>query len=727
METIKIQASFLLMIFHNDHSGYGVARFVTYDKQEKEFTATGIMGNLLEDQVYDLYGHYEEHPRYGMQFQLERYEKTKPNDVHSLVRYFASAAFPGIGKKLAEQIVEALGEDAIERIQSDPQVLDQISALSAKKREIVIQGVAQLADMDDSVVFFTKYGISPQMIAKIQAAYGEDAVALVKENPYRMVADVDGIGFATADKLAKSFDFDETHPYRMKAAVLSAILSLCMNSGDSYTSSEQICYELHRMQLPKPADLEDILQELANERQVMMEEDRIYHHTQYDAERGIAAFLASFPYVELNGEITDIEEQIDAMEAEFHIRYEEKQKQAIMTCFAKPLTIISGGPGTGKTTIVKGILHLAKKLYPQANIALCAPTGRAAKRLSQLSDGAATTIHSLLKWDLESNRFTKDGMDPLDVDILIVDEFSMVDAWVFYSLLKAGKQIAKILLIGDKDQLPSVAPGCVLQDLIDSGCFPTVFLEKIFRQSEGSDVITLAHEIKEGCYDSLTHAKDAAFFACAPHEVTHRVLQIVESAYEKGYDNQDIQVLAPMYNGIAGIDALNHALQGLMNPPAAHKRELRIGYRLFREGDKILQLKNQPDDDVYNGDIGKIIEIIYGSEDVSKQNRIVADFDDVIVEYSGDAIYHITHAYCTSIHKAQGSEYAIVIMPLVLAYRHMLERRLLYTGVSRAKKSLVLLGEAEALHKAVHRHTHQLRKSTLKQRLLDAFNEISGA
>lgn len=721
METIKLQASFLLMIFHNEHNGYSVARFVSYDKQEKEFTATGIMGELQEDQVYDLYGHYEEHPRYGMQFQLERYEKTKPNDVNSLVRYFSGPSFPGIGKKLAEQIVTTLGEDAITRILEDADVLLPIRGLSEKKRLIIVQGVSELADLDDSVVFFMRYGFSPQLIAKLQAIYGEQAVALIKENPYRMVAEVDGVGFVSADKMARSLAFAQDHPYRIKAAVLSAVLSVCMSSGDTYTDRESVLREVRRTLGMEPSDLEAILEELSHERNLRLEEDRIYHHSQYDAERGIAAFLARFPYQKLNEPTQALDEEIAQLETSDHIVYEDKQKLAIEIFFKESFALISGGPGTGKTTIVKGIVQLAQKLYPQAVIALCAPTGRAAKRLSQLSDGSATTIHALLKWDLESNHFTKDERDPLDVDILIVDEFSMVDAWVFYSLLKASANVSKILLIGDKDQLPSVAPGCVLQDLIESACFPTIFLEKIFRQSEGSDVVALAHEIKEGSVTTLKQAKDVAFFACAAHEVCARTVQIVESAYEKGYDNRDIQVLAPMYNGVAGIDALNHALQAVMNPPATHKRELRIGYRLFREGDKILQLKNQPDDDVYNGDIGVIEEIIYANEDIHKQNRIIANFDDVIVEYSKDAIYHITHAYCTSIHKAQGSEYAIVIMPLVLQYRHMLERRLFYTGVSRAKRSLVLLGEQDALYQAVHATSYHMRKSTLKTRIQAVF------
>lgn len=717
METIKIQASYLMTIFRNETNGYTVARFVTYDQQEKEFSVTGIIGELQEDTVYDLYGYYEEHARYGMQFHLERYEKTMPNDVTSLVRFFSSAQFSGIGRKIAQSILDELGEEAIALIQDDPQILNRVPGISEKKKQVIIEGIKESENMDDTVVFFTMHGVSPQNIGKIQAKYGADAVALVKENPYRMVADIDGIGFTTADKLAKILSFDEEHPYRIKAAVLASVLSICMSTGDTYVSMQQIQRELDRMMGFHIEELSSYTEELIVERNLIQEDERIYHHTQYDAECGIATFLTQFPYEETLTYEKDLQKEISELEESFHISYEEKQKEAIQTFFDEPFAIISGGPGTGKTTIVKGILHLAKKIYPEARIALCAPTGRASKRLSQLSNGDATTIHSLLHWDLESNQFTKGPQEPLETDILIVDEFSMVDAWLFYSLLRAGKQIAKLLLIGDEDQLPSVGPGCVLKDLMDSNCFPMIRLEKIFRQSEGSDVVTLAHEIREGRFDILRQAKDAAFFSCPSHEVTKRVLQIVENAYEKGYDNRDIQVLAPMYNGVAGIDALNHALQEMMNPPSNTKRELRMGYRIFREGDKVLQLKNQPDDNVYNGDIGEVLEIIYASEDISKLNRVVASFDDTIVEYSGEQIYHITHAYCTSIHKAQGSEYPIVIMPIVNDYRHMLQRRLLYTGVTRAKKSLVLIGHVEALQRCVTTKDHQLRKSTLRQRI----------
>lgn len=718
MEQIKLLAQYLMTIFRNDANGYTVAHFLTYDDEEDDVTVTGIFGELREDEIYTLYGHYEEHPRYGVQFQAERYTHWMPNDTQTLIRYFSSAKFPGIGRKIAQTIVETLGEDAMQCIKDDPNVLDQISALSKKKKQIIVDGVMQSDDLNDTIVFFTTHGLSNSMISKIQAAYGEEAVSIVKENPYRMVAEIDGIGFATADKLAKHMAFEEDHPYRIKAAVLSAVLNASMSNGDTYVSRERIQRELMRIFFKRIEHLDEILEELCQERLLMMEENRIYHHTQYDAECGIVAFLAQYPYEELDGYEIDLDEEIKRMEQAFHIEYETKQKEAIKTFYHAPFTMISGGPGTGKTTIVKGILQLIKACYPHANVSLCAPTGRAAKRMSQLSDKDATTIHALLKWDLDTNSFVKDVNDPLDTDILIVDEFSMVDAWVFYHLLRASKPVSKMVLIGDENQLPSVGPGCVLKDLLDCDCFPIIRLEKIFRQSEGSDVIDLAHHIKDGKITDMKNANDVAFFPCQSYDVVRYVIQIVENAYEKGYDNQDIQVLAPMYHGSAGIDALNHALQKVMNPSAAHKKELAFKQRIFREGDKILQLKNQPDDRVYNGDIGEIVEIIYAHEHVSKQHTIIARFDEEIVEYCGEQLTHITHAYCISIHKAQGSEYPIVIMPMVNEYRHMLQRRLFYTGVTRAKKSLVLLGQMEAMLRALQTLDHQMRKSTLKQRII---------
>lgn len=718
METIKLQAKHIITIFRNEQNGYTVAKFESYDSNEKEFSVTGYFHNLVEDEVYNLYGDYEEHPKYGMQFKVDHYEQVMANDRESLIRYFSSAQFPGIGKTTASAIVETLGDNAIALIQEDAHVLERVETLNEKKRAIIIKGVMAGDTNKDSVMFFSQQGVSVRNIMKIEAVYGEDALKKVKENPYCLVEDIDGIGFATADKLAQQLTFEKDHPYRIKAAILSSIMNICMANGDTYVEREQIIRELDKKLHVVVDDIDAYLAILVQDRLVMMEAERIYHHSQYDAEMGIATFLTHFPYVDaLQQQVLQLDQEIKAVEADLHITYEDKQKKAIETFFASSFAILTGGPGTGKTTIVRGIMKLYRKYYPQSIIALCAPTGRAAKRLTELSDEAATTIHSLLKWDLESNTFVKNHDDPIDADLLIIDEFSMVDQWLFYHLLRAAKPISKILLIGDEDQLPSVGPGCVLKDLVSSASFPLIRLEKIFRQSEGSDVVRLAHEIRKGHCETLQDGKDVAFFTSQNYEIKDRILTIVQNAFDKGYEEKDIQILAPMYGGVAGIDALNNALQKMMNPSDAYKKEVKIGYRIFREHDKVLQLKNQPDDEVYNGDIGSIEEIVYAHEDIMKKPRIIVNFDGIYVEYSGEQIYNITHAYCISIHKSQGSEYPIVIMPIVKDYHYMLQKRLIYTGVTRAKRSLVLLGDPLVFQQAIQSVERSIRKSTLLIRL----------
>jgi exodeoxyribonuclease V alpha subunit len=339
--------------------------------------------------------------------------------------------------------------------------------------------------------------------------------------------------------------------------------------------------------------------------------------------------------------------------------------------------------------------------------------------MKEVTGNFATTIHALLKWNLETNTFGKNAVDPLLADVLIIDEFSMVDGWLMAQLALASGYVRKILFIGDEDQLPSVACGSVLRDLIASKRFKTVRLQHIYRQKEGSDVIQLAQHIKAGHFDESMCKNDVRFFGAKPYDVKDLILRIVDEAMMKGYRIQDIQVLAAKYSGPAGIDALNHALQKLCNPSEKRKRELQVGYRLYREGDKILQLKNQPTDDVYNGDIGILVEIVYASEDENNQNRMIVDFDGIIVEYSPEWFINITHAYCISVHKAQGSEYPIVIMAAIMEYGQMLQRRLMYTGITRASRSLILVGQKTAFEKAVSTVDKDTRKTFLTQRLLD--------
>lgn len=715
-----IEGYFSVIIYRNNN--YTVAKFKTDDKMEKNLTVTGYLGEIFEEFPYRLYGNYTEHARYGLQFSIDSYEQVMPNDDSSLIRYFSSSFFDGVGKKAASKIVAQLGKDAINILKEDPEIVYQLVGLSDKQKESLKLGINN--NIEDSIVFLTQHGISSKNILKIEATYEDQAISIIKENPYKLVMDIDGIGFKTADKLAMSLGFDEMNPNRIKAAIVSVVLSIAMQSGNTYTTKVEVFMKLSKEFGFSDENLfETYLNELEMERLIFLDGDALYHITQYDAEKGIADFLCGFPYAESKRiDLENLDTYISKVEAKFNITYDEMQMNAMRTFFNQSFSILTGGPGTGKTTIVRAIIQLYMQLNQNATIALCAPTGRAAKRLGELGGIDATTIHSLLKWDLETNTFAVDENDPLLVDLIIIDEFSMVDSWLFYNLLKASHNVSKILIIGDENQLPSVGPGFILKDLIESKQFALTRLEKIYRQSEGSDVIALAHAMKEGKLDGLHQGSDVKMFACENYQVKDQILKIVSNAFEKGYTDLEVQVLAPMYNGVAGIDALNKAMQELCNPPDINKNELQLGYRLFREQDKILQLKNQPDDGVYNGDIGKIVEIISAKNDFDHVARVIVEYDGIFVEYTGDLLQNITHAYCISIHKSQGSEYPIVVMPILKDYIYMLQRRLIYTGITRAKKSLVLLGSEEMLKKGIQRTKYHERKTGLLKRIHE-YNE----
>lgn len=720
MEEISvIEGVFKVIIFQSDNF-YTVAKFILNQKDEKVLTVTGYLNDILENTMYRLHGNYKEHPRYGMQFEITSYERVMPNDSDSLIRYFSSSLFAGVGKKAATHIVNQLGDKCIALLKQDESIIYQVNGLSKKQCESVLLGLKEDVQYDDAVVFLTKHGMTLKNVIKVQATYEDKVIDIIKENPYQMIIDIDGIGFKTADVIAKNLGFEETHPYRMKAAIISILNEITMSSGNSFTNHDEIyrsaCKNFGYID---ENVFDDWIASLQMERLLYIDGDDYYPIAQYDAEKGIAQFLAGFPFVEVEKiDSKELELKLENLQNRFNIQYENKQIEAITSFFDSSFSIITGGPGTGKTTIVRAIIDLYKEMFPMHKIALCAPTGRAAKRLGELSQVETSTIHSLLKWDLDSNTFGINENDPLDVNLLIVDEFSMVDAWLFYNLLQASDGIARILLIGDEDQLPSVGPGFVLKDLIHSQCFPVSRLKKIFRQKEGSDVVALANDIKQGHCDSLHDASDVKLFACANYQVKEQIVKIVANAFDKGYDINDVQVLAPMYNGVAGIDALNKALQELCNPKNETKREIKVGYRVFRENDKVLQLKNQPDEGVYNGDIGTIEEIVYENEDYNHQKRIIVNFDGIFVEYTSDNFYMITHAFCISIHKSQGSEYPIVIMPILSDYHYMLQRRLIYTGITRAKKSLVLLGSEEVLKQGINREERHPRQTKLQQRLI---------
>lgn len=717
---MRIEGTYSATIFRSDDNGFSVYRFKLRQVQEKTLIVTGYLPPLDADVLYELEGEYVEHPRFGMQFSVSSYRKELPQDADMIVRYLSSPGFPGIGVKLAQNIVDLYGSDILNEIKANPQLPLVVPGLSDKKKQILIAGITQQDDLDEAIAFFTTHGLSIRQVMAIDRVYGKEAITVLRHNPYRLIEDVDGIGFKTADKLALSLGFEMNDPLRLQAAMVAMVMQLNMNSGDTYTNRETLFSSLQKSLNEYEVDFTETLTQLLNEHRLVMVESRIYHLTQYEAEQTITGYYQHFPLEPMNL-TTDLDEQLELTQTKYAIRYDELQLHAIRTFFQQDASIITGGPGTGKTTIILGIIDILKRCFPENTLLLCAPTGRAAKRLKELTHCDAQTIHSALHWDLETNSFGFNEKEPLMADIIILDEFSMVDSWLMAHLLLASRQVKKFLFLGDADQLPSVGPGFVIRDFITSGFFTVTSLLHIYRQKEGSDVITLAQSFKNGHFELNPQSRDVRFFPAGASQVKDIALSLINNALEKGYSIHEIQVLVPQYNGLAGIDQLNHFLQAACNPADVQKRELKVGYAIYREGDKILQLKNQPDDFVFNGDIGILVEIIFAAEDENHQNRIVVDFDSVIVEYTSETFINISHAYCMSVHKAQGSEYPIVIVVALRQYRHMLQRRLYYTAFTRASKALILIGEDAAFESAAQNNRSIERKTHLREdlKLLD--------
>ncbi len=719
-ELIKINAKVIHVVYHNDENLYTVVRLKLNDEKEKQLTATGFFQSIEKDILYNFYGKYIEHAKYGMQFEIQSYERPLPNEKEGIIRYLSGAQFKGVGQKTAKKIVEQLGEDCLNIIRNDETVLNTLG-LSDSIINSIKEGLNEEdSGLEELIQFLNVHGIGMRNVIRLNKAYGKQALVKLKENPYRVIEECDGFGFLTADKIAKNLGIEDDDPRRLYAYLISLCMDLCMRTGDSYTLYDDLkeAYEKKCSFSSMPFD--ELLQKTLFSRQLVQEKDRIYPYTQYDSEEGISNFLAKFPYDVLD----PIDENLlylylDQMQSNLSIQYDQKQIDAIEQFFSQPFMIVTGGPGTGKTTVVKAMVTLFKMLYPSSEVICSAPTGRAAKRLSELTESPAKTIHSLLEWDLETNTFGKNAKEPILADLLIIDEFSMVDNWLFYNLLLASKKIKKICIIGDENQLPSVSPGSVLRELISCDLFPVIRLEHIYRQKNGSDVIQLAHDIQTDVVDFNEYKNDVAFFECDASDIKKNIVFIVKDALEKNYSISDIQVLSPIYSGPAGIDILNKALQEAFNPHDQYKREIKVGYMIYRVGDKILQLKNQPDDDVYNGDIGTLMDIEYSHENEDGKTTVFVQFEDALVSYTLDNISNITLAYCISIHKSQGSEYPIVIMPIVSSHYHMLQRKLIYTGITRARQSLILLGSKKAFMDGIDTLDKHTRLSSLKEKLIE--------
>lgn len=705
--------------FYSESSNYIVA-LIEVEQEDKLITMNGYMNNFNDYEKYAFIGDYEIHPKYGKQFKLSEYRIIYAKESEEIIKYLSSPLFKGIGKALATQIVNTLGEECLEKIKEDKHNLDLVRGMTEKRRGIIYEALTN-GDYDQEVMqFFMGHGISLKNLGLIQAYYQEKTLEILQNNPYQLVEDIDGIGFKTADELALKTGGTLDNPNRIKAGIIYSIKQYGFNTGSTYCYLDEIKIMFSKIIYNiEEVSFNEYLDELIDEGLIIQRGDKYYYFEMDEAEKNIAEYLK----IRINkpDELFDekeVERLLTNYEKTQGICYAAKQKEALNYFLKSSCMILTGGPGTGKTTIVQALLKVYSALYPDDRIGLVAPTGRAAKRLTELTGIYACTIHRLLKWDLHSNTFAMNKSNPLDLDVLIIDEFSMVDCLLLSKLFEAGRGINKVLFIGDYHQLPSVAPGNILQDLMEAGV-KTIELDEIFRQAKDSGIIQLAHHIIHNEIENMDlfeQYRDINFFPCINYDVVKNVKIIVKKAIDEGYDTNDIQVLVPMYQGVAGIDALNDALQDVFNPIDEFNDSYQIGRKEYRVGDKILQLKNRPDDDVFNGDIGTLVEICRKDNFEYLQDTLIVDFDGNFVEYTSNTFNTITHAYCMSIHKSQGNEFKIVIMAVLSDYYIMLRRNLLYTAITRAKQSLFILGSSKAFMHGLANYQDSRRKTSLKSR-----------
>ena len=709
-----------------------------FDFAEKEIVVTGTFGQIQEGESYEFKGSLVTHPRYGLQFQSQSYSQSQPTSQNGLIAYFSSDRFPGIGKKLAANIVDALGEDAIETIIQDPDCLAQVSGLTEAKQKMVAEVVAQNHGMDKVIVGLSKYGFGSQLSFAIYQKYHNQALEVIETNPYQLVEDIDGIGFKRADYLASQLGIADDSKERLRAAVIHQLFQSCIENGNTYVTAQELLESTIRLLEESrpveimPNDLADVIMEMTQEGVIQQDGMNLYENSLFFSEYGISTSINHLlnRKKEINYPKEKIEKALRRVEKRNGITYGASQVEAIHAAITSPLFILTGGPGTGKTTVVNGIVQLFAELneidlathkYTETTfpILLAAPTGRAAKRMKETTGLPSGTIHRLLGLNGKERKPLVE-VNELEGGLLIVDEMSMVDTWLANMLFKSINENMQVILVGDKDQLPSVGPGQVLHDLLSVPAIPQAELTEIYRQGEDSSIIPLAHEIKEGRLPQNFVAKqpDRSFIPCQASQIEGVISQIVQKAKEKGFTSQDIQVLAPMYRGLAGIDALNQMMQEILNPLTPEKKEVQFNEVSYRIGDKVLQLVNSAELNVFNGDMGIIVGIIEAKYAESKMDELVIAFDSNEVTYPRNEWNQITLAYCCSIHKSQGSEFNMVILPMVRQYSRMLQRNLLYTAVTRSKERLILLGEVEAFQTCVT-HVSANRQTTLAKRILE--------
>lgn len=734
MDEIYFTGTIDRIIFENPSNFYKILLLeieeTNTEYDDYEIIVTGTIADIIEGEDYRFYGNLITHPKYGQQLQITRYERSKPT-ASGLVKYFSSEHFKGIGRKTAEKIVQLYGEDTIDKILAEPEKLTQITGLSSKNKQAFIEKLRLNYGTEMILAKLAEYGIPNKLAFQIQDQYKEKTLKIIEENPYQLVEDVQGLGFTIADKIAENLGIASDSPQRFRAGMLFSLIHRSMETGDTYVEARDLLeatlelLEKSRHIELDPAAVAKELTGLIVDEKVQQEGTKIFDNSLYFAEHGIHKNLTRlmgkngfkpFPRKEVEAAIAELETMSD-------LTYDTIQKEAIVQAITNPIFILTGGPGTGKTTVINGIIAVYAILHKidltrsreECPVLLAAPTGRAARRMNELTGLPAATIHrhlGLVEGQEDSYRD-----DYLEADFVIIDEFSMVDTWLANQLFQNISSQTQVLIVGDAEQLPSVSPGQVLADLLKIDKLPSITLERIYRQSDDSTIVTLASQIRQGNLpDDFREKKaDRSYFEAQNEQIPAMIERIVGAAIKSGIPANEVQILAPMYRGAAGIDQLNTMTQTLLNPLEEGELEFTHNELVFRCGDRIIHLVNDAEANVFNGDLGYITDLLPAKYTDSKQDEITIDFDGSEVTYPRNEWYKITLAYAMSIHKSQGSEFQVVILPITRSSHRMLQRNLIYTAITRSRSKLILLGEIAAFDYAV-KNTGTSRKTYLVPR-----------
>lgn len=713
----ELQGTLERIVFHNEENGYSVLRFKT--TAGDNYT---VVGNMADPQVgssLKLTGEWVENAKFGRQFKILTYETNLPAGVVGIRHYLASGLIKGVGPKTAERIVDAFGEDTFAILDNEPERLSSVKGIGKRTAKGIQEAWSEHRGIRDLIMFLQPHGVSTAYAVRIYKFYGKHALSVVQENPYRLAMDINGIGFVTADTIAQKIGFDVDSPLRAEAGTLY-MLTKTSDEGHVYFPLDGLVTKTSDT-LNIRADLvEDAIDTLEREERVVVEElsngqVAVYRSRYHAYESGISAYIKKILGSPKTVLIKDPDETVEAVVENLGIELAEEQLEAVHTAVRTKMMVLTGGPGTGKTTITKAIVQAYKKL--KAKILLCAPTGRAAKRMFETIGVEAKTIHRLLEYSPREDGFQRNENNPLACSLIVIDEASMMDTMLMFHLLKAIPLGATVIFVGDVHQLPSVGPGNVLKDVISSGVVDVVELHEVFRQAQESDIITNAHKINAGEVPFLESSKErlSDFYFIRqddPERCAAMIVDLVKNHIPRRFrfDPIDqIQVLTPMHKGSAGSGNLNHLLQEALNPqPLCLKR----GDREFRLDDKVMQLRNNYDKDVFNGDIGRIC--VVNTED----KKLTVRFDDEKnVIYDFKELDELVPAYAISIHKSQGSEYQAVVIPVLTQHYVLLQRNLIYTGVTRGKKLVILVGSTKALTMAIKNNKMQKRFTYLSQRL----------